>query len=455
MTQPNFLQMPPNLQAEAKALQRRQALSEAIMAQALQPRQSPQNPGRLASVMSPLAPLAQMASAFAAKKSMERTDKEQEDFGSKYQKQLADSLQSYLQGRETDPRGAAAGALTSGFPNLEEIGKLDIQAIGKGAITSQNLLQADGYTPESRVAASLAAQQGHPAPASLLVAKPEYTNVQGNLVDTSGSAPKPIGYFGPTYQDTTVEGPSGPIAAQREANSGKLDVVDKTPKVTTNVGATIENKGAPEGAKELFQLGARKIDELSKTAGSAERVKLQVANLKRLEQSGVFSNKTTGIQQFMTNVAQAVGVKLSPEKLKQLSNSEAFNSIATDMWQQVISQLGGNRNVTAQEAARIEEITPRLATSPDARTEMYGILNTMAEREINRFKKANAAYTQAVVQNNPALWQQQFEQVFLPAVDVVEPDVGAVNRVSGALEEQQTGVKRQVLPSGTIIEEIQ
>jgi hypothetical protein len=451
-----MMNLPPELQAEALAIQRRQRLADALTQRALGPMQQAQNYGRLASPTSALAPAAQIFQAYAGKQASDRAETDQAAFGEKYRNQLKQSVEDYIKQRDTDSRGAAVGALTSGFPNLEEVGKLDLQAIGKGSVTSKDLLSADGYTSESRVAAALAAQQGHPAPMSLLVRKPEFTSVDGRLVDTGAAGgPTVAGDFARPWVDEQIVGPSGPIAAQREQGTGKLEVVDKTPKITTNVNSNSIMKGPPAGAEEGFKLAARTVDDLGNKARSAQKVQEQLQTMKKLEASGVFSNKTTGVQTFMTNIAQAIGVKLPPEKIKQLANTESFNSVATQMWQDIISQLGGNRNVTAPEAARIEEITPRLANSPEARAELYGILNTIAERSVNRAKAANSAYWEAVNTGDPSKWSGQFERIMLPAAGPESiPDQSKVDAVSGAMTKPATKSRITRMPNGTIVEEV-
>ena len=138
------------------------------------------------------------------------------------------------------------------------------------------------------------------------------------------------------------------------------------------------------------------------------------------------------------------------EKIKQLANSENFNSVATEVWQNIISQLGGNRNVTAPEAERIAQIIPRLKDSPDARRELYGITDTISARAENRFKAANKAYFAAVTGNNPKLWAEQFEQIMMPASESEVIIPRNVDEISNAI------VKRREVheDGGYTVEEI-
>lgn len=488
--------LPPNLQAEALALRRKQALAEALLGRSFQGIPNPQNPGRLASPISPLAPLAQAATGALAGRSGRQAEEGQAAFAGKYNQQMAEAIKQYMNQREGspgtpaipatgptefasptsgalagpatpgDPRGAAVSALTSGFPTLQGLGTMDLQNIQKNQLTSKDLLQLEGYDPKTKVLAAQLAQSGMPMQQILTVLGPkqDVRISEGNVVDVSEGTPKQLGYVGAEWETnpdgspkiTQVLGADGkPEPYQRNLRSGELKKLDNAPKISTTVNSQSIMKGPAAGAEKTFELAAKTVSELGDKARAAQKVTEQVQRLKAIEATGVFSNATTGVQTFMTNLAQAVGVTLSPEKIKALANSENFQSIATDMWQQVISQLGGNRNVTAPEAERIEQIIPQLRTSPQARAELYGIMNNMAERDMNRFKVANKAYTEALTAGDPSIWQRQFEQVMLPQAEgpgVIPKAVEEVtDAISGARIRPQ-GTRQEI--NGLIIEEI-
>ena len=60
------------------------------------------------------------------------------------------------------------------------------------------------------------------------------------------------------------------------------------------------------------------------------------------EDSGIFSNVTSGPSTFVANLAQAFGMPISDEMAKKLGSTESYNAAATDLWQTLVSKYGGN-----------------------------------------------------------------------------------------------------------------
>lgn len=469
--------LPPNLQAEQLALQRKQALTQALLQRSLQGIPTPTNPGRLASPISPFAPIAQAVSAALAGRAGKEQEGQQVELAGKYQNQMSQAIKDYMAQRDGqpgepgspatgliegaaspsastpaipatpgNPRAAAVSALTSGFSTLQHLGQMDMQTMAKNTLTNKDILSLEGYSPESKIAGARLLQNGMPIDMVLQTLGPKKdirVGPGGEVADVSGPTPKQTGYIGPEWEKnpdgtpkvTMIKGADGQVEPyQRNERSGELKKLDNAPKVSTTVN-NAGNAGPKAGAIEIFKRGADTVNELGKTARSANSSIEGIQRLKALDQQGVFSNATTGPQTFLSNLAQGLGVKLSPEEVAKLGRTENYNSIATKLWQDQVAQLGGNRNVTAVEAEQIKNIIPLTKHSPQARADMYDILSNVAQREISRFKAANTAFSKAVASDKPEIWQQHFENVFLPPAEgpKVAPQPRAVDAVSNAI----------------------
>lgn len=348
------MMLPPELQAQAAALQRKQLLTQMLMQRSQQPAQVPQNKGRLESAMSPLAPLAQVAQALMAGKMAQQGDQEQAQFGQDYKSQQSRDIQNYMQTRDGtpgmpgapahgpmegaspsaqtmptpgvagDPRAAAVQAMTSGFPALHELGKMDLTAAAKNTMTTKDWLsQAGNYDPKSVVAAQAAAAAGHPNPTSFLVPKQDIKSVGDNLVDvTPGGQPKSVYDASKKFElnpdGSTKEYVIDKDRYQREIGSGKYVKMDNAPKQTVTVeGAKFNTKWQDQQAELVG--GSLK--------GSAESAKQAVGDLGLLKTAintynqGISTGSFVDARTAIAKAAETFGIK-SPDP--KVSNTDFF-----------------------------------------------------------------------------------------------------------------------------------
>lgn len=423
--------LPPEIAAQASALARRRALAEALMGRALAPAQAPQSGGRMASVMSPLQPIAQVLTAGLASKGLQETDTAGQVLGMSYKEMQNKAIAKYLMDRKKDPMSAAITAASSDFEPVRKLGIADFEAISKGTITPKDLLGAEGASVPSRVKAATGGG------VTALEAEPKYQAVADQLVEVpreTGGKPRTAGYYGPEYdknpdgttkivQQAGADGKPEPYI--RESRSGKLVKLDQAPKVT--VTATADARGPTAGAEKIFELAATTVSDLGKNARSATQMSESMNRLEALDRQGIYSNVTTGPTTWLTNLAQAAGLELSDAQVAKLGNTETFNSVSNEALQRLISQLGGNRNVTREEVEYlIKTIVPQARQSPQARKQIYDFVRNVAGRETARFHKANKALTEAITKRDPSLWQSQFADVFapMPQEPLVVPSLG-------------------------------
>lgn len=148
--------LPPDIQAQARALQRRQAVLDAITAQAMQSNPT-QMAGRIAIRQSPLEGVARVVSAYMAGRGNKQLEKEYGELGGKYSQAKQAEYAKYFQTPpivpqspglpptapgQTPPivpaqpdldarRASMASALQSWDPSVREWAKLELQRLGK------------------------------------------------------------------------------------------------------------------------------------------------------------------------------------------------------------------------------------------------------------------------------------------------------------------------------------
>jgi len=437
MSTPYFDSLPPELALEAQRIQRKQALADALLKQSLQPHQQQMVGGRVIR-MSPLEGIGQLAGAYFGAKGQQEGDEAMAALGRKYNAGLSSAVTEYMNKRQgvpasseqiideqaQDGEGAPAtinapavppkpmeaivGAMTSGYKPLQMLGMKELETLGKNSMTTKDWLGLARYfDPKSAV---VAAQTGD---ASQLKLKPEYKVVDGRVISIGdGGEVKELRDFARQWTTGTMQGPSGPLLVQREAGTGKVDAIDKAPKVSSNV--NVSQAGPKVGAQEIFRQAAKDISDLAERARSAQGLQQALGQMKNLDSQGIYSNAPSAAATFVTNLAQAVGATLTPEQQTKLANTETFNSVAVDLWQQLVAQYGGNRGVTKEEAEQIKAILPQAKNSPEARQKIYRILESSAQRSINRFQVGNAAYVKALQTDNPTHWTEFLGEAFLP-----------------------------------------
>ncbi len=405
--------MPPDLQAEAMALRRRQAVLDALLKQGV-----PYGPKTQAELAAAERNIAERYQAGLQGAVQDYSNKRQggifnrmigpEDTGTNWSGSLDEQD---IPRREVpvpgDRRGAAVQALTSGYKPLAAIGQKDLEALKGNEMTAEDFLKLPNFDPKNLVAAARLTAQGVP-----LEKVVELLGQGGKSLPEGWEAQIPAGVK------------RGPIAGQYYAGDDLMELVydrgvfkgskklDNAPKVVTHT--TVNQTGPKAGAQEYFKQAAKTVDELGDRARAAQDVSTGVALLANRDAQGVFSNVTSGAASFMTNLAQVAGVDVPPDQLAKLGNTEVYNALSIEMWQNLVAKFGGNRGVTKEEAEQIKQILPQTRSSPQARQELYRILEHLAQKQISRFRVSNAAFVKALNSDDPTIWGQHISETLLP-----------------------------------------
>jgi len=373
-------------------MQHGQRLADMLRMNAMQPIQSVSN-----SPLAAISPLQVMAQALMGYSANRAGDKHMEDMRNLSKMMEGDKQAGLAQFNDeyaTDPNKAIFNLMAARSPVLQAMGK----TLSKGAVQPKDLIKA--ATNES-----ILTSKGNP---SGLAPKLELKTVEPGkpLMDQGGNIVNPASVqpgAAPNYQ--TINGDLYGVT-----QTG-MDQINKAPRVNTNVSI---NTPQNHGLKEYFGNANKSLEDLKGKATGAVNTLRALNELKSMEDSGIFSNVTSGPSTFVANLAQAFGMPISDEMAKKLGSTESYNAAATDLWQTLVSKYGGNRGVTKEEAEQIKKILPLASNSPEARKFIVDTLSRAANRQINDFSTANQAFAEAVQNNDISKLAPIMERVMVP-----------------------------------------
>lgn len=361
-----------------------------------------------------------------AQNQMQALDQPQQEVLAKYNAGLASAVDAYRRqvqgspeipmppeeagggpgrpGVAADPQGAVVQAMMSQYGPLQRLGAKQYE---------HELKLRDPYTlPEGAV-------RVNPGPGGAEGTKVTNPKVSEHAIPDDWSKHLPPGAKRLAADPAGIYRMPGADGAtdvyQLEFDRGALKgskKLDNSPRISVDA-----RQGGPKiGAQEYFRQAGKDVGDLADKARAAQDVKNSIAQMANLDSRGMFSNVTSGPATFMANLSQIAGIQLTPQQQAGLQNTETYNAIATDAWQKLVAQYGGNRGVTKEEAEQIKTILPLTKNSPQAREQLYGILNQVADRSISRFRVSNAAYARALQSDDPRIWAKHMEETFLPTV---------------------------------------
>jgi len=413
-----------NYETESSDIARRQKVADAMLSGSLSPIAMPQQTGPVASKVSPLTILAKMLEAKFAGDSSAALKKEKSELAERYQADLSGGMRDYqktamgyeapsfpgegapMESVPGDKQKAILDAIASNHPVLQAFGMKQMEELGKGNLTAKDLSAL--ATPASVLANPNAPNTWTPqrkltgqTPGQVMI------DEAGNVAEPTPMAPGQSAYGPQGWAEKIVDGDRYAVTA---TGPRKLD---NAPKVNVSTTVNPAFYGQKAGAEAYFKSAATQVEAMGKTAYQATSDRQSLAELRNLDAQGVFSNATSGPATFMTNLAQVAGVKVSPEQLTKLGNTETMKGINTQLWQGLVNKFGGNKGVTKEEAEEIKKMLPQASASPQARRQLFAVLDRVAERQITQYNNANKAFAEAVQKDDPNIWAQKFGEVYL------------------------------------------
>lgn len=396
---------------EQESLLRKRKIAEALMAGGLAPLQMPSTPG---AKLSPFEGIAQVLQAYMGAKQGKDLDAQEAGMRKQMQTDLQTQLPQFSEGmgaragqeQQLPPdvqgppavwdeqtaqrtrREAVTNALASNHPMMKQLGTKFADTLVPERPKKLEPHQALAHMDADSVTRTL--QNGVIPPDAK--GKRNTKEVGGVVYDTdtgtiiqlkNGYKPEDI---------RMIKGADGQMEPYKiNPSTGEPVKLDNAPKISASAtaqGGTVIERGQKAGWEAAYKSASEHVEKL-RTRSDASRAMMQsISELKNLDANGIFTNAPSSLQKFSVNLLQGLGVTPSAEQLRKLGNTETFDAVITDLWQNQVSKYGGNRGVTQQEAEEIKKMLPLAASSPQARQKIYAIMETAATRSIKQYHEA-------------------------------------------------------------------
>lgn len=433
-TQPTY-----DYEVERSDLDRRQKLLEAMAQGAMGPMQTFQSGGQTGKV-SPFQVLAQLLQGYVAGKGQSDLKEQRAQLGQRYSEDLAKGMDQFYKTSEgTQVPSLAKAPAADGTPQM-------VQQPGDKRKAILDLM-ASNHPVLRDMGMKLISQKPEADPYAILpkdaLAHFDPTSVAKNPRDPATWAPKEdIRTLGERFWKVGKSGVeniggveySDPLRmagvglVQGSNATGKLDVIDKAPKTDIRVNSSPVVGGQKAGMEAYFKSAANKVEALGNLATTAQDNLNSLAELKNLDAKGIYSNVTSGPATFLSNLAQAAGMQVDANKL---ANTENYNAITTDLWQGLVAKYGGNRGVTKDEALEIKKLLPLATNSPQARQQLFTVLENVGGRQIAQYQSANDAFARASLAEDPTIFSKEFGNVFTPQPSRTQPALPPAGAAAG------------------------
>jgi hypothetical protein len=389
--------LPPEYEEQLRLLKQKQVLAQAMMQQGMQ---SPQTQviGGYAVKQNPLDGLSRMLQTYLGAKTTAGTNQGITDVQKQYQGDLSNALAG-LQG-QSEPQQLTA-MQTSKFPLIR----------GMAVPLQRHIWEADSKREDQRfqaqkAAAEIAAGAGDPSGGM---------NILQNGLGAAGGYKPPLPKPPSFSQD-----PGGNTYGLTYDAKGTPHITYAPKPTQISLSSNPVIQGQKAGMEAWAKEAVKTVGELGTQARNAQTLLGSLQQLDQLNAAPLNGGPLASAQTWMQGFAKSAGVKVDNAKL---TDSQYFNSVASDVAQRVIGQYGGNRGVTKDEAAIIQQTVPQLQQSPEARSLLSRTLSSIANRQIQQFKVANDQLSIALKTEDPSKFE--FGGTLLPNVPGVEPQTPA------------------------------
>jgi hypothetical protein len=325
--------------------------------------------------------------------------------------QLADPV-------KPDPRAAVVQAMTSQFPELRAVGAAGMQGLNKNVLTPKDILAVSGADLPSRIAA---ATTGDPTKLQPEAKKPLVVN--GQIVDPTTYQAK--GDFRTTYEAPYI-GDHGTLL--QKDSTGKVDSVDKAPKVNVSNNSTTLVKGQKAGMEAWSKEAADTVKSLSTEARNAVKTLSSMKQMEGLIKGGTYAGPLADAAVFFSGLGKQFGVPVDEAKL---NNSATFASEATRMWVSLMQASGGARGLVKEESDRLMASLPSLSQTPQGRRQIMSVIEQGAKQSIRDAQTASKEYGEALRTEDPSKFTFGLSQTMLPNTTPNGPAPGSVSPPGG------------------------
>lgn len=390
---------PFDFESELSALKNKQKLAEAMRASAM------------AGTLRTGGGLGGLITALMRPRMLDRMDQENAaahaDLQSRYKSQLGQEVDNYLTTRQgrgenmfnpqeiaaagggagvpqlperpaqpADPRRAAVGAFASQFPQLQELGKADLTAMGKANLTPKDVMGFSGMDPKTKILAATLISAGVPEAQVLQMLKPELKEhvVNGQVVrqgesggyGVAGDFRDQFGGVGPVAQ-----GPNGPIFGQANRGTGEV----KFAPAGTNVNVNTAQRAGERFAGAIAENRAGELKESYKNAQSAVKSLSALDDASQQLAAGIKSGSLASLDLALGKLGETFGVQRDATN----ANTEVYAAAIANQVAQYIRNLGTGTAVSDNDLKfALRAVGGDPATSAAALREILGMAKTAA-----------------------------------------------------------------------------
>lgn len=236
-----------------------------------------------------------------------------------------------------DPRGAAMQALASAFPQIQAVGKMDLEQLNKGAVTPHDVFTNSDLSVPSRVAA-LGSGQGtngtvnlsgvQAAPKTITANDQVFNAVPGGPVTPVLDARTKYGQFGQVAQT-----PNGPLYGQA-ADTGKIE----TPPPGTNINLNTVDSASNAFAKGIADARAQSLVQSRTNAIDGVKALSQINDAQAALSNGIKTGSGADFKLTLAKVGKAFGLSDDPA----IVNSEGYKAAVMNQVLGSVKTLGSN-----------------------------------------------------------------------------------------------------------------
>lgn len=398
---PNAL--PLDVTAQQQALARRQKVADMLTGLAFQ--SSPtQMVGQVAVAQSPLEAIAKTFAGGLAGYKQKGIDDSMSQIAGDYQNRQREAIADALS-RPSEQERATALLMRPDLPELYAQGS----KMQKSLSERKTKLSEEAIKGQSNVGKQMSAMAGDAAAGAgnTLMDKGEQYDMGKFTIDPATG--KPMEALRGVARQYTA--PNGTIF-NANTQTGYLDAADKAPKMGVNVSQV----GPKAGMQEYFKGEAEALNK--------ERVALQESKaamgtldaMEKLDNAGMFNGFGANQIGATVKLGQQLGLNFDPNKL---ANMEGYRAAQTELWQKLISKMGGNRGVTKEEAEEIKQILPQVSDSPQGRARIVQIIRGAHQRSAQQHLQLSKMFGQAIKSEDPSAYIEARAQF------AADPNVGA------------------------------
>lgn len=386
-------------ETEAADQKRRAAMLDALQGAALQPMQQAQSLGPMASKTHWTNALAKLVEGYGANKGREKLKAEQASLSQRYGDELVSGMQQFEK--------TAAGGLQNLSGPMPDGSPLVAQVPGDRKKAIYDAMSANHPVLRDFAMKQLA-DEGKPGELGE-VNGVLYDKKTRGMVKLAGEAPKQSTLNGDLYE--------------QNPSTGQWKKLDNATKITNAPSFSPMIAGPKAGVEAWSKQAAETVTSMADSARQSVKLVSQLNQMDALTKGGTNAGPLADAATFIQGLANQAGMKVDKATL---SNSQAFNSVATQAWAALMQQNGGARGLVKEESEKLAQSLPALVQTPAGRAQITAVLRQAAAQNMSDAKLASRQYAKALQSGNLEEFTFGLSDTQLPQSPPSGPAQGAV-----------------------------